>query len=120
MHEVVTRPRQAEESAPAKLPRENPAQANQANQVNQAEESAASMARTGMLLGVVGLFILNLVLGPIAIGLGVVALRRGARPGAERAAALSSILLGAADVIVLLVLMALSLRHGGLVWHFGS
>ena len=34
------------------------------------------LAWTGLLLGALGLFILNLVFGPIAIGLGVTALRR--------------------------------------------
>jgi hypothetical protein len=80
------------------------------------DEATGSMARTGVLLGMAGLFILNLVLGPIAIGLGVVTLKRGV----DRATALFSVLLGVADVVVLLVLMALSLAHGGPVWHLGS
>jgi hypothetical protein len=85
-----------------------------------APESEASIARVGVLLGAVGLFILNLVFGPIAIGLGVTAIRRGVRPALPRATALASIVLGAADLVVLLVLVALSLSHGGLTWHFGS
>jgi len=85
----------------------------------QAGESARSLAWTGALLGTAGLFMLNLVLGPVAIGLGVTALRRGVRPGTSRAAAVASIVLGAADVLLELVLVALSVGHG-LVWHFGA
>jgi hypothetical protein len=96
-------------------------------------------AWTGVLLGAVGLFILNVVFGPVAIGLGIISLRRGAgvrgagvrgagaraagqagyRAG-DRAAGIASIVLGVADLAVLAVLIGTSLGHGGLVWHFGS
>lgn len=74
------------------------------------------LAWTGAALGAVGLFLLNLVFGPIAIGLGTVALRRGS----QRAAGLAAVALGAADLLVLAALVAHSARHGGVVWHFGS
>lgn len=83
-------------------------------------ESARSLAWTGALLGTAGLFMLNLVLGPLAIGLGVTAMRRGVRPGAPRVAALASICLGVADVLLEIVLVAFSFGHGGMVWHFGA
>jgi hypothetical protein len=63
---------------------------------------------------------LNLVFGPLAIGLGVTAVRRGPRPGHACATALASIAFGIADLVLLLVLMATSLGHGGLVWRFGA
>lgn len=74
---------------------------------------ARSLAWIGALLGTAGLFTLNLVFGPIAIVLGVTARRRGARLGAVAVA------LGAADVILELVLAGLWFQHG-LVWHFGA
>ena len=80
----------------------------------------------GVLLGATGLFILNLVFGPIAIGLGVTALRRGAGaraarvPAADRAAAVISVVLGVADLAVLAALLLHSASSGTLVWHFGS
>ena len=85
-----------------------------------APETGASIASAGVLLGVTGLFILNLVFGPLAIGLGATAIRRGVRPGLPRATALASILLGAADLVVLLVLVAFSLSHGGLTWRLSA
>jgi hypothetical protein len=93
-----------------------------------------------MLLGAIGLFVLNLVFGPIAIGLGVAALRRASpanrprptsraspanrpRPtsrGTQRAAGLAAVTLGVADLVVLAVLVLHAAAHGGVVWRFGS
>ena len=78
--------------------------------------SEARLAWTGTLLGAVGLFVLNLVFGPIAIGLGATALRRGT----QRAAALTAVALGTADLVVLAALLVHSALHGGVVWRFGS
>ena len=74
------------------------------------------LAWTGMLLGAIGLFVLNLVFGPIAIGLGATALSRGT----QRAAGLAAVTLGVADLVVLAVLVLHSAAHGGVVWRFGS
>jgi hypothetical protein len=73
------------------------------------------MAWTGVLLGTASLFVLNLIFGPIAIGLGVTARRRGA----DRAVAVAAIALGVAGVVLELVLATLWFSHG-LVWHFGA
>lgn len=85
-----------------------------------AGQPGTGRAWTGVLLGAVGLFILNVVFGPVAIGLGVMSLRRGAGARAVRIAGVASIVLGVADLVVLAVLIGTSLGHGGLVWHFGS
>jgi hypothetical protein len=69
-----------------------------------------------MLLGAIGLFVLNLVFGPIAIGLGATALSRGT----QRAAGLAAVTLGVADLVALAVLVLHSAAHGGVVWRFGS
>lgn len=81
-----------------------------------------SLAWTGLLLGAIGLFVLNLVFGPLAIGLGVTALRHTAsrHGGSSRGAAVIAIALGVADVAVLAALALGSVAHGGLVWHFGA
>jgi hypothetical protein len=77
--------------------------------------SARSLAWTGVLLGTAGLFTLNLVFGPIAIGLGVMARRRGA----HRVIAALAITLGLADVILEVVLATLWFHHD-LSWRFGG
>ena len=89
-------------------------------------ESAHTLAAVSVLLGAVGLFIFNLIFGPLAIGLAVAALRRQAGPGRHpasartRAGAWAGLVLGAADLIVLVVLIAASLAHGAVTWHFGA
>nr|WP_275941370.1 hypothetical protein [Planosporangium flavigriseum] len=70
-----------------------------------------------MLSGAVGLFLFNVVFGPIAIVLGVAAARR-ARPGRPgRVAALAGIGLGIADLVVFAVLVASKIRGGMFVWN---
>lgn len=83
-------------------------------------ESARSLAWTGALLGTAGLFMMNLILGPLAIGLGVTAISRGVRPGVSRNVALASIGLGVADVLLEIALVASMFGHNGMVWHFGA
>ncbi|MFE5866387.1 DUF4190 domain-containing protein [Streptomyces virginiae] len=59
---------------------------------------ADAMAVTGFVLGLVGLLVMNLILGPTAVALGALALRRRTtRPGRARL----GIALGLADLAVL-------------------
>jgi hypothetical protein len=67
-------------------------------------------------LGAAGLFMFNLVLGPLAIALGTAALRRGAPGRWGRPAAVAAILLGAVDLLVLTVLLIAHLSDGGFRW----
>lgn len=87
-------------------------------------ESAYTLAAVSVLLGAVGLVIFNLIFGPLAIGLAVAAFRRQAGPGrhpaSARAGAWAGLALGAADLIVLVVLIAVPLAHGAVTWHFGA
>ncbi|MFJ9647569.1 DUF4190 domain-containing protein [Streptomyces sp. NPDC004244] len=63
-----------------------------------AVRDADAMAVTAFVLGLVGLLVMNLLLGPTAVVLGSLALwRRTSRPGRARL----GIALGAADVAVL-------------------
>jgi hypothetical protein len=83
-------------------------------------ESAGSMASAAVLLGVAGLFVFNVVFGPLAIGVGVAACRRRTATAGARALALAGAVLGAADLIVLAVIAGVSLASGGFTWHFGA
>ncbi|MCX4546225.1 DUF4190 domain-containing protein [Streptomyces sp. NBC_01565] len=63
---------------------------------------ADAMAVTGFVLGLVGLLVMNLILGPTAVVLGALALRRHTtRPGRARL----GIALGLADVVLLACLI---------------
>ncbi|MDN3295999.1 DUF4190 domain-containing protein [Streptomyces ficellus] len=73
---------------------------------------ADGMAVAAFVLGLVGLLVMNILLGPIAIGLAVIALRRGT---ARRGRALLGLGLGIADLIVLATLVTLD---GTVSWSF--
>ncbi|WP_372461683.1 DUF4190 domain-containing protein [Actinacidiphila acidipaludis] len=73
---------------------------------------ADGMAVASFLLGVPGLLVLNLVLGPAAIVLAAVALSRGT---ARRGRALLGMVLGVADLVVL---VALTIANHGVIWSF--
>jgi hypothetical protein len=66
---------------------------------------ADGMAVASFILGLLGLLVLNVFLGPIAVILACVALWRGT---ARRGRALLGLTLGVADLVVLAVAMELS------------
>ncbi|KPI01318.1 hypothetical protein OK074_0571 [Actinobacteria bacterium OK074] len=66
---------------------------------------ADGMAVASFVLGLLGLLVLNLFLGPIAIVLATVALWRGT---ARRGRALLGLTLGVADLVVLVAVMQAS------------
>jgi hypothetical protein len=59
-------------------------------------------ASAAVAFGVTGLFFFNIVFGPLAVTLGVLAARRH-RTGPTHRAALAGVLLGVADLVVLAV-----------------
>jgi hypothetical protein len=76
-------------------------------------------AAAALLCGAVGLFLFNVVFGPIAIVLGAIA-ARGSEPGRlGRAAALLGIVLGVADLVVLVALVASKVHDGRFDWPLG-
>lgn len=75
-------------------------------------------AAVSFVSGLVGLLVANLVLGPLAIVLGVMGLRADKN---RRVRAALGILLGVADIAVFLFLAAHSgAHHGSLSWNFFS
>jgi hypothetical protein len=76
-------------------------------------DGADGMAVASFVLGLLGLLAFNVVLGPFALGLGFVSLIRGTdRP----ARAVLGIVLGVADLLVLVTLITL---NRGVLWPFG-
>ncbi|MES4892263.1 DUF4190 domain-containing protein [Streptomyces sp. NPDC096012] len=71
------------------------------------------MAVASFVLGLVGLLVLNLVLGPIAIVLAIIALRRDTP---RRFRALLGLGLGVADLVVLAVLASAQGTASWSVW----
>jgi hypothetical protein len=76
-------------------------------------ERADGMAVASFILGLIGLLAFNIVLGPFALVLGGIALVRGTRRPLR---AILGLFLGAADLVVLVVLVTM---HHGIIWPFG-
>jgi hypothetical protein len=77
-------------------------------------KDADGMAVAAFVLGLVGLLVMNIVLGPAAVVLAALALRRGTT---RRGRALLGLALGVADLVVLAVLVTV---NGAVVWSFGG
>ncbi|MBQ0863200.1 DUF4190 domain-containing protein [Streptomyces sp. RK75] len=77
-----------------------------------AADTADDMAVASFIMGLVGLLVFNIVLGPCALVLGGLALARGTT---RRGRALLGTALGAADLIVLAVLVT---ANGTVSWNF--
>ena len=76
------------------------------------------LAAVSFVSGLVGLLVANLLLGPLAIVLGLVALRN---ESGRRARATLGVVLGLADIALFFVLAAHSgAHHGSLSWNFLS
>ena len=94
---------------------ERPQGVNSAGEVGVAAK-AVPVAAVSFVSGLVGLLVANLVLGPLAIVLGVIGLRVGA---GRRARAVLGIVLGVADIAVFVLLAAhAGSHHGSLSWSF--
>ncbi|MEU2158691.1 MULTISPECIES: DUF4190 domain-containing protein [unclassified Streptomyces] len=78
------------------------------------KRDADGMAVASFVLGLLGLLVMNVILGPSAIVLGGLALLRGT---ARRGRALLGLGLGIADLVVFTVLLDGS---GAVVWSFGG
>lgn len=70
----------------------------------------------GLALGAAGLFMFNIICGPFAIALGISGYRH-TTSRADRAAAIVSVVLGIADLVVLAALTATTFHDGSFSWQ---
>jgi hypothetical protein len=80
---------------------------------------SSGRAVAALTFGAVGLFLFNIVFGPLAIALGTVAVRRNESGRLGRIAAVAGIVLGVADLLVLAGLIASRVHGGTLDWRLG-
>ncbi|MFD8691945.1 DUF4190 domain-containing protein [Streptomyces sp. NPDC059651] len=100
--EATARPPVGDTSAPAAAP------------VKRRARDADGLAVASFVLGLVGLLVMNLLLGPAAIVMAIVAL---ARSTTRRGRALLGLALGVADLVILAFLVT---GNGVVAWNFGS
>jgi Domain of unknown function (DUF4190) len=74
------------------------------------------MAIAALVCGIVGLFIFDFILGPLAIIFGGIGLRWASRGAGRRGMAWAGLILGIVDIVVLVVILALA-KHHSFSWH---
>ncbi len=75
----------------------------------------SGLAIAGLVCGIVGLFLLPIVLGPLAIIFGAVAMRQTGSAMAKWALGL-----GVVDILLMIVMFAVAANNGGsFSWHIG-
>jgi hypothetical protein len=77
------------------------------------------LAIASLICGIVGLLLFNVILGPIAIVLGVVSLKQAVTRG-RAGMAKAGIILGIIDLVIFGVLIAAAASNGGLNWYVGG
>jgi len=73
-------------------------------------QTGNGLAIAGLVCGLVGLLFFPIVLGPLALIFGFIALSHAKRGAAHRGMALAAVILGAAD-LVLMVILAVALNN---------
>lgn len=99
---------------PAKGPARGPGNGTASGPAAERRRDADGMAVAAFVLGLVGLLVMNIALGPAAVVLAALALWRGT---ARRGRALLGLALGVADLVVLAVLVTVD---GTVVWSLGG
>jgi hypothetical protein len=77
------------------------------------------MAVAALVCGIVGLFVLQIVLGPLAVIFGGIGLHHANRGARHRGMAWAGLILGIVDVLAIIVILAAAPHHM-FYWHVGS
>ena len=73
------------------------------------------LAVASLVCGIVGVFLAQVILGPLALVFGVISLRRANTGARHRGLALAGIILGAIDIILFII--AMTAHNRGFDWH---
>ncbi|PZS14037.1 MAG: hypothetical protein DLM57_15315 [Pseudonocardiales bacterium] len=71
------------------------------------------LAVTAMVLGIVGLLVLGVILGPLAVVFGLIGLRRANGGASGKGMAIAGVILGIIDTVLSLTLAIVLSRSGG-------
>ncbi|MET9112028.1 DUF4190 domain-containing protein [Streptomyces zhihengii] len=83
-----------------------------------ARSGTSGLAVASLVCGIIGLLFFNVILGPLAIVFGAVALRQSRGGGAGMAKA--GIALGIVDLVIFTVLLVAASSSGGFGWYMGG
>ena len=76
------------------------------------------LAIAALVCGLVGVFIANVILGPLAIIFGAIAWSKANRGASRKGMAVAGTILGVVDIALFALILAVSAHHGG-YWHIG-
>jgi Domain of unknown function (DUF4190) len=80
--------------------------------------TANGLAIASLVCGLVGVFLFNIILGPLAIIFGAVVWGRANRGAEGKGMAVAGVILGVVDLLLFGLLLAIVKTHGG-YWHVG-
>ncbi|MEU1351175.1 DUF4190 domain-containing protein [Streptomyces sp. NPDC005775] len=83
-----------------------------------ARSGTNGFAVASLICGIIGLLFFGIILGPVAIVLGVVALRQVSAKGGNGMAK-AGVVLGVIDLVLVVVLM-IAAASGGFSWYIGG
>jgi hypothetical protein len=76
------------------------------------------LAVAGLVLSVIGIFLFNIILGPLGIIFGGIGWSRANHGAAGKGMAIAAVIIGVFDVLLFIGLVALAAsNHGRFVWH---
>ncbi|WP_405591228.1 DUF4190 domain-containing protein [Streptomyces sp. NBC_01190] len=84
-----------------------------------ARTGSNGLAIAGLVCGIVGIFLFNVILGPLALIFGGTGLRNARRGAGHHGMALAAVILGAVDIVLFVVTLAIASHSGGFSWHVG-
>jgi hypothetical protein len=77
------------------------------------------LAIAALVCGLVGLFIANVILGPLAIIFGGIGWSKANHGAPRKGMAIAGTILGIADVALFALVLAVTSAHHGAYWHVG-
>lgn len=84
------------------------------------QQAGNGLAIAGMVCGIVGLLLFNIILGPLGIIFGAIGWSRANRGAKYKGMAIAGVVLGVIDLVIFGVLIAAASSHGGSVYfHAG-
>lgn len=91
----------------------NDMQQSTTHQPNTAAATGNGLAIAGLVCGIVGILLFNVILGPLAIIFGGVGLSRARHGAPHKGMSIAAIVLGVVDLVVWVALLAVVSQHGG-------
>lgn len=98
----------------------SPARQQYSNGDPQQQRPGNGLAIAGLVCGIVGLLLANIILGPLAIIFGGVGWSRANRGARYKGMAIAAVILGIADLVIFAIVIAAASKHGGSIYfHAG-